>query len=74
MPYELLERLAHAELPLLIHATEEIDKVLILDAAKLVRARLPPSRTVSGLPRYAGPAKVLNVTPRGLEVLKARRG
>ena len=74
MPYELLERLSHAELPLLVYGTYDIDKVLILAAAKLVEAEIPASVLVRGVPHYTGPAKILKVTPAGLAALERRRG
>lgn len=74
MPYELLEHLSHAELPFLVHGTYDIDKVLILDAAGLVEAEIPPSMLVKGVPHYTGSAKILKLTPAGLAALERRRG
>ncbi|RZL65770.1 MAG: hypothetical protein EOP81_02820 [Variovorax sp.] len=55
-------------LPEVIEAQSEIDKVLLLRAAGLVEADIPPIATVGGRHLYTGHAVVMAVTRRGQAV------
>lgn len=55
-------------LPEVIEAQSEIDKVLLLRAAGLVEADIPPIAMVGGLHLYTGHAVVMAVTRRGQAV------
>lgn len=72
MPFQLLEMLAHALLPIEIEETEEINAVLALNAAGLVIAEIPQVVRSREGPRYAGRAVVSAVTSEGFSVLKKR--
>ncbi|MGJ7581222.1 hypothetical protein ACSFA3_13650 [Variovorax sp. RHLX14] len=73
MPYVLLARLAGEQLPIDITAAEDIHKLLSLQAAGLVVARIPayiPDRQGG---RYASAATVTAVTQTGIAAIKKRR-
>lgn len=73
MPFELLKRLCCAELPLKIEEQSEIDKLMVLMAAKLIEADLPPRRQERGHYCYTGSAIVMRVTPLGHAAMKGRK-
>jgi hypothetical protein len=71
MPFTLLQRLRAAQLPLMIEDQEDIDKLVVLKATKLIEAEIPKMRRPSGAHRYDGPAVVLRVTERGRAPMRA---
>ena len=65
MPLALLQRLSCIQLPTQIEAQGDIDKMLLLRAAGLIEADLPPAAEVQGRHLYAGQAIVMALTRRG---------
>lgn len=65
MPYKLLERLCVAQTPLTIDDQADIDKLVVLKAAQLIEADLPPVQFGRGHYCYAAHAVVMRVTPKG---------
>ena len=73
MPYHLLERLTHDELPIDIVDTEDIHKLLSLTAAGLVVATIPEYVFGRQGGHYASAATVHAVTAAGFAASKKRR-
>lgn len=64
MPIELLKAIVNKPLPLTITEPSEIDKLRVLTAADCVVAMLPAANAGQTF------ARVLHVTPKGLEASK----
>ncbi len=73
MPYELLERLCVARTPLTIDNQADIDKLIVLKAAQMIEADLPPVQFGRGHYCYAAQAVVMRVTPQGHAAIEKRR-
>ncbi|MEJ8823161.1 hypothetical protein WKW80_14130 [Variovorax humicola] len=69
MTMEILRQLAASQLPVTFRTQDEIDRVMILEAAGLIVARMPHSPDNSAPSSARETAQVLAVTPKGREVL-----
>ncbi len=70
MPMDFLRRIKDSQFPLALHEEADIRNAIVLEAAGLIEARLPPP----GVPLIQGPSIIFRVTPEGRAALsKAER-
>ncbi|WP_077001443.1 hypothetical protein [Variovorax sp. KK3] len=65
MPMELLSRLCNADMPCELQDEDDVEKLVVLRAAKLVEADIPPMLEEGGRRWFAGPAIVHRVCADG---------
>jgi len=61
MPMDFLRRIKDAEFPLVLHELADIRNAIVLEAAGLIEAQLPPP----GEPLTGSPAVIFRIKPEG---------
>lgn len=72
MPMELLSRLCKASMPCRISDEDDIEKLVVLRAARLLEADIPSMVEDGGLRWYSGPALVHRVSEEGVSAASGR--
>ena len=73
MPFDLLQRLLRADLPVSVQDPSEIEKVLILHAAGMIVANIPMPVLIGGGYAYAHAAEIVAITAQGVAAARPRR-